>query len=361
MPRDVMPLWQDAALARQMNVPAGESWSQPPFDLEIQDIPQSADYDPDIAQWTMLSLGEEGKPPDVLDLAGALIGRGREGPHGMIRMEMPESWDPEYGDAAGLYWPSQHKIELKGIQQPGGSGMAITEHEVKARHELLHSLMEEMSESGQLSNILIPEMQELFERVDPDMAASGKEWTLQDLNDLLQWQKYYQPNVEGPLGSGIPTQEEQKNWSLYERELPHLSNWPMSYEHYLQQQQSLKYPGAYGWMAQENITGRPVLEGDLSGTPSFIGIEGASSDSYIRNLYELGIPDIALDRLSDYLMNNMWSDGMDYESARNWYYSQMREDPSLIPQRAAPHGVHSQTGFGITGWEPLPGQLDVGK
>ena len=129
-----------------------------------------------------------------------------------------------------------------------------------------------------------------------------------------------------PVGTGAGyanTSWNEGNVPFYQAQTG-LRNWPMGDEHALTAAQAARYPDSdYGQLARFNRSAALV----------------AHPDSRVRAIHEVGLPDIVLDRMQDYLMETgvMWNQDMTYESAMD-YLSRILsgEDMSKIEAITAP-------------------------
>jgi len=197
MPRDVMPLWQDAALARQMN--AGEVWPE----LSTMDVPDPF-TEKDISKEMMLWLGaqQEYGVPEILELGGARYSEAAGGPHGMIKTTELGGDIPE-GRISALahYRPTPRDIEFREEYGPEGSENYLFPE--IGRHELMHSLVREMGESGALMEMSLPEMEDIYKTkvdrgmwsgikpfsIDPSTGLPANYMPQEDMQQVEDWKK----------------------------------------------------------------------------------------------------------------------------------------------------------------------------
>ena len=131
-----------------------------------------------------------------------------------------------------------------------------------------------------------------------------------------------------PVGTGAgyantSWNKDLRNVPLYQAQTG-LDNWPMGDEHALTAAQAARYPGGYyGDLARFNRSAALV----------------AHPDSRVRAIHEVGLPDIVLDRMQDYLMETgvMWNQDMTYESAMDYLSNILSgEDMIKIEELIAP-------------------------
>ena len=130
----------------------------------------------------MGSLGADGTP-DILELAGARYGERAEGPHDMIKVTESSGDIPEgrISDNAAAHFRGLHgDIEFKEQYGPQHQNF-----EQIGRHETMHSLLNEMGESGALMEIGAPGMEDVYRTmVDRGMWSGIKPFTVDPATGL---------------------------------------------------------------------------------------------------------------------------------------------------------------------------------
>jgi len=168
-----MPIWQDAALARQMNagemaphLPQPDPFTETDISREMLDALAAqqdiTDYLGDPRERKASSLISHGVP-SILELAGMRFGEAAGGPHGMITTtelggDIPEG---RIGDTAAAHYRGLPRdIEFK--EEYGPEGAKKQYFPEIARHETMHSAVRELGESGALMEMSLPEMEDIY-------------------------------------------------------------------------------------------------------------------------------------------------------------------------------------------------------
>ena len=218
MPRDVMPIWQDAALARQMNagemaphLPQPDPFTETDISREMLDALAAqqdiTDYLGDPRERKASSLISHGVPT-ILELAGARFGEAAGGPHGMITTtelggDIPEG---RFSDTAAAWYRGslprgQRPIEFK--EEYGPEGAKKQYFPEIARHETMHSAVRELGESGALMEMSLPEMEDIYKTkvdrglwsgikpfsIDPRTGLPANYMPYEDMQQVAGWKK----------------------------------------------------------------------------------------------------------------------------------------------------------------------------